>query len=565
MGALGSTTNCRMMKLLVVAIALIAAASALPSPDAIAPEITLTQTMSEAARAAKATVTKMLETGSSDSACSELADTLISQVEEDVKAAQETLDAFKAPNDGTSCLDEGKAEVVAAEEALASGKKAAEDAAAASAAAAGASVDFGPVALSAMTDSSTGGLCGPWASDPAYTSAKAAAEAGASDAAEKAAAISGLEEALSSAKDAAAAAVKECECKVFTDYTAAFDAATTAAEGHESAYTKGKHMQCVLAGTAPDACDVGTVPTVTPITLAPGATACAPEAPTPTDCALGYTEKPGDVGGWGSINGKGGGQSVADTDACAALCSSEPTCNAYEFSQTELKCNLNTESTPTGGAYKDYHYCVTDEPVEHYGEDCWSGCSATQGKCDWCGSGGICCRKGWDDHSNGCDGILGMAGKGHVCVRADQGPKITCSLTIDNTLVSVKYNGAPVAIDGDKGNWNADKHISFHATEGGDLEVIGNDSESGDTGHCATAGFAIQCSGDDPFWGSFNSGSSAISAAGGSADGSSFGAYGTPCDSASGFYLPSNHGLKKIWASGTNRFAKFQMGPYHES
>jgi len=34
----------------------------------------------------------------------------------------------------------------------------------------------------------------------------------------------------------------------------------------------------------------------------------------------------------------------------------------------------------------------------HAGEACWSGCSGKKGFCDWCGSGGACCKKGagWD-------------------------------------------------------------------------------------------------------------------------------------------------------------------------
>ena len=53
--------------------------------------------------------------------------------------------------------------------------------------------------------------------------------------------------------------------------------------------------------------------------------------------------------------------------------------------------------------------------VLNYGRDCWRGCGRQQGECDWCGSG-VCCRKGWWDTRNGCDGSIGIARKGHVCV-----------------------------------------------------------------------------------------------------------------------------------------------------
>jgi hypothetical protein len=233
----------------------------------------MTQTMSMAAKEAKATVSAMLESGSSDSACAELASTTIKEVEDSVKAQQEILDKFAAPNDGTACLEEGKGEVDAASEALATAHKDAEDAAAAASTAAGASVDFGPVSLAALHDASDSSTCGPWASDPAYTSAKAAAAAASGASVEKAAAIAGFEAALTAAESAAAEAVAACECKVYTDYTAAFATASSHAEANEAAYTKGKHMECVLAGTAADACDVGTTPAVTAVTLAEGATA----------------------------------------------------------------------------------------------------------------------------------------------------------------------------------------------------------------------------------------------------------------------------------------------------
>merc|ERR1711988_2016327 len=112
-------------------------------------------------------------------------------------------------------------------------------------------------------------------------------------------------------------------------------------------------MQCVLDGTSPETCDVGDMPAVTPITLAPGA--------------------------------------------------------------TEDKCVSEPAPLVPDGPVPVVGGSDTATPLMHAGEDCWSGCSATQGPCDWCGSG-LCCRKGWSDTSNGCDGTLGIEGQGHVCV-----------------------------------------------------------------------------------------------------------------------------------------------------
>ena len=52
--------------------------------------------------------------------------------------------------------------------------------------------------------------------------------------------------------------------------------------------------------------------------------------------------------------------------------------------------------------------------MKNEGVDCWDSCNGQQGPCDWCGAG-VCCRYGWDDKSNGCDGSIGYPGMGHVC------------------------------------------------------------------------------------------------------------------------------------------------------
>merc|ERR1711935_1265268 len=53
------------------------------------------------------------------------------------------------------------------------------------------------------------------------------------------------------------------------------------------------------------------------------------------------------------------------------------------------------------------------DALENGGKDCWNGCNKKQGKCDWCGADGFCCRMGWI--GNECDGSFGGA-YGHQCV-----------------------------------------------------------------------------------------------------------------------------------------------------
>merc|ERR1712083_552173 len=58
--------------------------------------------------------------------------------------------------------------------------------------------------------------------------------------------------------------------------------------------------------------------------------------------------------------------------------------------------------------------CSAPKELENAGKDCWKGCESTQGKCEWCGADGYCCRKGWT-LGNGCDGSFG-GWRGHTCV-----------------------------------------------------------------------------------------------------------------------------------------------------
>ena len=72
-------------------------------------------------------------------------------------------------------------------------------------------------------------------------------------------------------------------------------------------------------------------------------------------CTSGYTEKIGDIPGWGTSLGSA---LDANRDECAQKCSELPLCLSFEHSNTELKCNLNTEAEPaSNGAYKDYAFC----------------------------------------------------------------------------------------------------------------------------------------------------------------------------------------------------------------
>ena len=77
------------------------------------------------------------------------------------------------------------------------------------------------------------------------------------------------DEALATTVQAAVVEVKTCQCKAKAAYKTATAAANENAVADAAAYTKGKHMLCVLEGaTDLSKCDVGTVPTPTTIKLA---------------------------------------------------------------------------------------------------------------------------------------------------------------------------------------------------------------------------------------------------------------------------------------------------------
>ena len=62
------------------------------------------------------------------------------------------------------------------------------------------------------------------------------------------------------------------------------------------------------------------------------------------------------------------------------------------------------------------HRCVLKPKLAHSGEECSlskNKCNKQEGKCDWCGTEGWCCRKGFI--GNGCDGSFGGE-SGHRCV-----------------------------------------------------------------------------------------------------------------------------------------------------
>lgn len=89
------------------------------------------------------------------------------------------------------------------------------------------------------------------------------------------------------------------------------------------------------------------------------------------DAGPGYIAKNGDIGGWGKVNGEGGGMTLKwGASACRLKCeahngTSGETCKSYEYSIKDNKCSLNTGASPNQkGDYKDYEFCTKEEFAE---------------------------------------------------------------------------------------------------------------------------------------------------------------------------------------------------------
>jgi len=254
------------MKTVVFALFVVGAALAIPTPDDIAPETSFTQLQQDAIKEAKKTVASMLEAGSDSSACADLADEILNEVKNAVSQKEEVLGRM---DDGSTCDSQFAGTLRAAQDAVAAATTAKNDADTAAATAAAAPVDFGTYALDTLGGLETG-ECSNFASDPNYIAARGAETTARTTAETAAATLVAAQAAVEAAQRQQNDAIKVCKCHVYSLYKDAYDAANQVSEEDMRAWSKGKHMQCVLAGTAPTDCEVGTPPEVSTRTLAPG-------------------------------------------------------------------------------------------------------------------------------------------------------------------------------------------------------------------------------------------------------------------------------------------------------
>jgi len=100
----------------------------------------------------------------------------------------------------------------------------------------------------------------------------------------------------------------------------------------------------------------------------------------------------------------------------------------FDMSLTSLVNNGDESGSGSGDR-------MNQSAVLNEGIDCLGGCGGVQGPCTWCGTG-MCCRRGWSDKSNGCDGTLGVDGMGHVCVPAPENVQLDKTTIVFSFLIT---------------------------------------------------------------------------------------------------------------------------------
>jgi hypothetical protein len=376
-----------MMKIFAIA-ALVVAASALPSNV----EEPVSAAHRQAAEEAQSTITELLQAGKDEGACADLADATIKEVVDSVDNQQKILDALDT---GADCPKEGQDAVDAATAGLQTANKNKQDADAALAAAKTAMVKISPKALSSLQKED----CGFVFNDPAYLSAKTTAENAQTAATTAAGAVMSATKAVEDAKAAQEELIKACQCKVHKDYTAAWEAANKNNDADTQAYTKGKHMKCVLAGTSPASCSVGAIPAVTAITLAPGVGEAACQfvlqhAPTPTP-----TNAPAPPPAPTLVAGSGAGTSCSMYDNNNNQGSITGTGCGGGYHGCHVKANgwakiANSGGCCSGGSFHRRCHCSNSANV-----DCQAICQKDSGCIGWVNAGHGC---QWATISSGC-------------------------------------------------------------------------------------------------------------------------------------------------------------------
>merc|ERR1712057_90320 len=232
--------NRQKMRTFIVILATIALCTALPSTeDEIVPEMSLIQAKEEYDAHADAVASlEFLQTteGRSKNACESLAKDTIKEIDNSIKTQQNMLNKLykgeRCHTEGKAAYDQAKRRKTDADRKLSTANKRLRDAS-------NYQVDFGRYTFSGLRE----GSCGAFYNDRSYVNAKANYKRRQR---EQTQATGAQKTAVKNQNDARAAhlkAVEKCRCAV--------------KDQHAKAWTKAKHMLCVLADTPESRCNTG--------------------------------------------------------------------------------------------------------------------------------------------------------------------------------------------------------------------------------------------------------------------------------------------------------------------
>jgi Notch-like protein len=141
----------------------------------------------------------------------------------------------------------------------------------------------------------------------------------------------------------------------------------------------------------------------------------------------------------------------------------------------------------------------------------------------------------------------------------------TCTMTLDNIVTSISYNGEELAYTTAGVDWYYPKTFSFAPIEGSDERLVIEGYEYINCNGCQCSGLLITCDGGPDGWDGFTSNTHQWVAYGDEQPivGEDF-EYSEPCVSTSGFWMAGSGEAIKIWASGGEKYAIFQGHPYYD-
>merc|ERR1712139_661614 len=198
----------------------------------------------------------------------DLATAAAKEVSDSVNAAQKAINSL---SDGSHCKVSGQDLIRAAQSNLNNAKSNQSNKQKAYDKAASAMVDFGTINLDKMTP----GKCGPFLDASAYKNAVSKRESAKKALATAKGQVAAAQNEVNDATKTASLMKKKCECRAHHTADKAYKEAKKADASNAKAWSKAKHMACVLDGVAPSKCRVPATPTVSRKRMSAGVSAAS--------------------------------------------------------------------------------------------------------------------------------------------------------------------------------------------------------------------------------------------------------------------------------------------------